>query len=215
MVQYKEVVTLRGEIQTISLPDSSIVTLNTDSRLIYPESFSGDERMVELQGEALFDVVSDPERPFIVKTESMNIKVLGTVFDVNVYENDCMSAVTIVSGQVEVDWTSGNILLEKNQQVNMDKATGDFAKVSIDAGDFLLWTKNALFFYRTPINDVVNRLNRHYPDVQIELSQGEYTNMITGKYLNEKVETVLTSIVYSTGLQCKKQGNKYTIYQKK
>ena len=216
MVQYKETVTQRGEIQTFFLPDQTKVTLNTESRILYPDVFDGDERTVELHGEALFDVVSDAERPFIVKTKSMNIKVLGTVFDVNAYECDRMSAVTVISGHVEVDWQSGNILLEPNQQVNLDQTTGDFARISIDANDFLLWTNSTLFFYRTPIRDVVNRLIRHYPQVQIALAEGDYTNLITGKYTNENVETVLTSIVYSSDLVLSrtKTGNKYTISKK-
>jgi hypothetical protein len=65
-----------------------------------------------------------------------------------------------------------------------------------------------------PLHEVVNMLNRYYPETEIELAEGEYTNLISGEHDNASLDAVLTSIIYSTGLHCKKQGNKYTIYNK-
>jgi len=75
-----------------------------------------------------------------------------------------------------------------------------------------LWTNGALYFHRTPIQEVVNILNRHYPQVVIVLAEGEYSNLITGEYENvNSAEEMLKSILYITGLKCKKTGNKYTL----
>ena len=216
MVLYVEAVTQRGEIKTYMLPDSTTVTLNAESRITYPDRFTGDERPVELHGEALFDVTSDPERPFKVKTGNLNVSVLGTVFDVKAYENDTQSTVSVASGIVEVDWKAGKALVEQNQQMNMDKTTGNFDKQTIDAEKYLSWTTGALYFNMTPIREVVNMLNRYYPQTEIKLADGEYPFLITGEHhTDKKVEAALNSIMYSTGLALKKSGNTYILYRHK
>ena len=221
-VQYVEESTARGEIKTIFLSDQTKVTLNAESRMKYPAEFYGNERSVELQGEALFEVTADPGRPFTVKTESMEIKVLGTVFDVKEYTDDLFSTVSVASGKVEVDlaggtvdtWHATSIFLEKDQQVRMDRITGNFEKLTIDAGKYLSWKDGTLYFHRTPVREVVNILNRYYPQINVELAEGEYSSLISGEHDNKRPEAVLTSIVYSTGLRCKKAENKFILYQK-
>ena len=210
-----EMATRLGEVKSFTLPDATIVTLNVGSRIIYPEKFTADERVVELYGEALFEVTSDPERPFIVKNDNMQIRVLGTVFDVKAYTEDIYATVSVVSGTVEVDLKGGKALLEQNQQVKINKVNGHFEKHTVDAQKYALWTSGSLYFNLTPIQEVVNMLNRSYPEMKVELAPGEYPNLISGEHENESLHSVLTSIVYSTGLQCKKQGNKYTISPKK
>jgi len=215
-VQYVEEVTGRGEIKTVFLPDLTKVTLNAGSRMKYPADFSDNERSVELYGEALFDVTSDPIRPFNVKTKKMNIKVVGTVFDVKDYDDDCLSSVSVVSGKVEVDLGDEKQMLEQNQQVTMNNTTGNIETTTINAEKYLSWTNGTLYFYRTPIREVVNMLNRHYPQVDIELAEGVYSNLITGEHDNVyHPEDILKGIIYTTGLKCKKSGNKYILYHEK
>ena len=212
-VLYVEEVTGRGEIKTVFLSDQTEVTLNAESRLKYPANFTGDERSVELAGEALFDVTHDPARPFTVKTASINIRVVGTVFDVKEYANDLTASVSVASGKVEVGLDDEKIMLEKNQQLKMDKNTGLFEKTTFDADNYLSWTEGTLYFHRTPIREVVNTLNRHYPHADIELAEGEYYNTFTGKYNKDyKMENYLKGIAYSTGLKYKKTENKYVLY---
>ena len=210
--QYVEEVTRRGEIRTVVLPDQTEVTLNAESRLTYPAVFTN-ERSVELQGEALFDVTSDADRPFTVTTTDMKVRVLGTVFDVKAYPGDDISLVSVASGKVEVGLANEKITLTQNYQAKMDKTTGSFEKLTIDADSYLSWINGALYFYRTPVREVVNILNRQYPQVDIELAEGDYSNQISGEYENGyTAEEILKSIVYITGLKCKKTGNKYTLY---
>ena len=213
-VQYVEEVTQRGEIKTVFLPDQTEVTLNVGSRIKYPANFIGDERSVELVGEALFDVTSDPERPFIVRTENMNIKVVGTVFDVKEYSDDLYSSVSVASGKVEVGLADRKLMLGKDQQVKMDKATGNVETMPFDTSKYMSWTDGTLYFEGTPIREVVNMLNRHFPQVDIELADNEYSNLIKGKHKSVYVENILESIVYISDLKFKKTGgNKYIVYK--
>jgi ferric-dicitrate binding protein FerR (iron transport regulator) len=218
-VQYVEEFTRRGEIKTVFLPDQTKVTLNADSRLTYPEVFTG-ERSVELCGEALFDVVSDGDRPFTVNTTDMKVSVLGTVFNVKAYANDEFLTVSVASGKVEVEQSvvetryAASTVLKKDQQLRIDKITGDVEKLTTSADIYRAWTERTLHFHRTTIREVVNMLNRYYPHVDVELADGDYSGIsISGKQNNKRIETVLASIMYSTGLQYKKSGSKIILYQ--
>ena len=211
----------RGEIKTIVLPDQTKVTLNVESRLTYPDVFA-DERTVELQGEAIFDVTPDSERPFTVATAGMNVKVLGTVFDVKAYPNDETLLVSVASGKVEVTTTAAMghaplsqenpLYLEKNHQAKIDRATGDVEKLNIDAERYLSWTDGVLYFNKTPMKEIVNMLNRSYPRMVFELAEGEYPNLITGKFDTKEMAPMLGVFFKLFGIQNKKTGNKIILY---
>ena len=212
-------VTGRDEIKTIVLPDQTKVTLNVESRLKYPAVFAG-ERSVELQGEAIFDVTHDSDRPFTVATTEMNVKVLGTVFDVKAYPGDELSMVSVASGKVEVETGRApsdqdnritSILLEKDHQLKIDKATGHFEKLTIDAERYLSWTDGSLYFHRTTVSDAVNMLNRYYPKLIFELAEGEY-DLVTGKLNPKKGDVRLEPVFRSFGLKYKQNGNKIFLY---
>ena len=213
LIQYVEESAQRGEIRTVVLPDHTEVTLNAASSIKYPANFTGDERSVELYGEALFNVTSDPTRPFTVKAENMNIRVVGTVFGVKAYADDMLSSVSVASGKVEVAFANEKVMLEQNQQTTMNKTTKDIETITIDAGKYLSWMDGTLYFNRTPVREVVNILNRHYPQVDIQLADGEYALLISGEHDNRRIEAVLRSIIYSTGLKCEKTENKYILYK--
>ena len=210
-VQYVEAVTGRGEIKTIVLPDQTKVTLNAESRLTFPAVFAN-ERSVELQGEAIFDVTHDNNRQFVVTTADMNVRVLGTVFDVKAYSEDKFTMVSVVSGKVEVNLPGGKALLEKNNQVKMNKTTGGFEKLAIDAEKYLSWTNGMLLFNDTPIHEVVNMLNRSNSQMVFELVEGEYPILITGRLDTKMLGTRLDDVMLSFGLKYKKTGAKIILY---
>lgn len=105
-IQMLEARTSPGMTAKVILPDSSIVHLNSDSRLRYPSSFRGEEeRKVELQGEAFFDVQKNPEQQFIVSTSrEAQVRVFGTRFNVEAYSEDPDITVTLVDGRVGFDY---------------------------------------------------------------------------------------------------------------
>ncbi|HTN07108.1 FecR family protein [Agriterribacter sp.] len=100
--QVSEVRSQKGSRSTLILPDGSKVWLNADSRLTYHNSFNNSKREVELEGEAFFDVVKDASRPFIVHTSGIDVKVLGTSFNVKSYPGDGTIEATLIRGMIEV-----------------------------------------------------------------------------------------------------------------
>jgi len=117
----------------IVLSDGSIVTLNSETVLRYPSEFSGQTREVYLDGEAFFDVAKDHKHPFIVHTGKMNVRVLGTAFNIKSYANDVTSETTLIRGAIEVtmaDRPSDRIILKPNDKLILKSTT--FKKYSAD-----------------------------------------------------------------------------------
>lgn len=125
---WQQKTTKKGAKSIITLPDGTSVTLNSESTLRYPAAFTGQTREVTLTGEAFFDVTKDHEHPFIIHTDKMNVKVLGTAFDVKSYPNDAVSETTLIRGAIEVtlkDRPSDRIILKPKEKliVTNDAAT--------------------------------------------------------------------------------------------
>jgi transmembrane sensor len=122
----QEIVAQKGSKTRTLLPDGSTVWLNAGSKITYPSSFNGAVREVTLQGEAFFDVVKQPDRPFIVHAADIDIKVLGTAFNVKSYDEDKTVETTLIRGLVQItrqnDRGKQPILLQPNQKLVLNKA---------------------------------------------------------------------------------------------
>jgi ferric-dicitrate binding protein FerR (iron transport regulator) len=91
-----------GSRTSVTLPDGTSVWLNSNSNLVYPDSFTGDHRIVELDGEAYFEVAKDERKPFIVKTDKYNVEVLGTAFNLEAYATKPVFKTTLFEGKVRL-----------------------------------------------------------------------------------------------------------------
>jgi ferric-dicitrate binding protein FerR (iron transport regulator) len=127
---YNEILVPYGSKTVITLSDSTKIWLNAGARLKYPANFNNDRREVFLQGEGFFDVTKDEQRPFFVKTNGMNIKVLGTKFNLMANADDNKIEASLVEGAIEVlglknDSQGGNLTLKPGQKLTLqkDKAT--------------------------------------------------------------------------------------------
>ena len=124
-----EVLAKRGTRSKIILPDGSQVWLNADSKLTYPNSFSSALREVNLEGEGFFDVVKDAKHPFVVHTSGIDIKVLGTAFNVKSYQQDPTIETTLLRGMIEVttreDSKSPKLILKPNEKLVFRKLVNE------------------------------------------------------------------------------------------
>ena len=137
--------TPRGQIFKIVLPDGTKVWVNANSSLSYPSKFIGPERLVELHGEAYFEVSKNPDQPFIVKTTDQQVRVLGTHFNINAYDNALTTQTTLIEGKVEVQHQRQKILLTPNQQANY-KGTA-LSKKNVDAAEYITWRDGYFTFH--------------------------------------------------------------------
>ncbi|WP_437919992.1 FecR family protein [Sphingobacterium sp. LRF_L2] len=160
-----EIATPRGGQYRITLPDGTNVIVNAATKLRYPLHFEKDKREVTLEGEAYFEVAHEADRPFYVKTEKQNIKVLGTKFNMSTYAKE-PSVTTLIAGSVEVTSPlSGEVKrLLPGQQAVLTKGAFDIKHVNTK--DYIAWTQDIFSFNNMLLSDILKHLERWY-DVEV------------------------------------------------
>lgn len=210
----KSFVAAKGERKNFQLPDGSIVTLNAGSKMTINDSYGISTRDIFLEGEAFFDVKHNKELPFIVHTPAMDVKALGTSFNVKAYPCEKLTEASLVKGLVEVtlkDEKNRKVLLHPNEKIEWvnsnDEAVAqkpDEKKILIDnlvqsltktdAGDVkeIAWMENKLVFTDEPLEDIAISLERWY-GVKIEFANDAIRQYrFTGVYEKEELATVLS-----------------------
>lgn len=152
----------RGETFKVVLSDGTEVFLNSDSRLSYPTVFKGKERSVFLEGEGYFKVTRDTEHPFIVKSGKMQVRVLGTEFNVRSYSPD-ETCVTLIEGKVAVSDTCEMSTTEmKAGQSARLASNGEFIVNDVDIQSFLYWKEGYFYFDDVTLVDMMKEIGRWY-----------------------------------------------------
>ncbi|MEL7588082.1 MAG: FecR domain-containing protein [Prolixibacteraceae bacterium] len=190
-IQFQTVHIPFGARTQFELPDGSMVWLNSGSSLTYSGNFSN-QRNVELQGEAFFDVVK-AKSPFVVSTPYGNVSVLGTAFNVHVYpDNDF--AVTLERGSVSLTDTGEGQeqVLLPGEQIRIEN--GRFVKSRVETHLFTSWKEGKLIFQREPFPAMMDRLERWY-NVEIAYSAGDFKELwFTGTIRDETLTEVMEMV---------------------
>lgn len=166
----------RGETFKVILSDGTEVLLNSDSRLSYPTVFKGKERIVSLEGEAYFSVTKDAEHPFIVKCGNVQVRVLGTEFNMRGYSADDV-CVTLIEGKVAVSDTSSlqSVEMIPGQSAQLT-SNGTFAVNEVDIESFLYWKEGFFYFDNITLVDMMKEIGRWY-NIDIEFRNSEIMNL--------------------------------------
>lgn len=146
----------------VVLPDGTKVSLNSGSVLEFPDYFMSEERVVNLKGEAFFDVVKSDGRPFIVNTDKLSIKVLGTKFNVKSYEDENNTYATLLEGKIELSTNKDQKAIHPGEQVVFDKKSTILDVKEIDTEPIVAWVDDMFYFDRTPLDDIMRSLSRWY-----------------------------------------------------
>ena len=160
-----ELIVPRGGEYQIELADGTRVWLNSATKLIFPRNFSGSERRVILSGEAFFEVARDESKPFIVETSRMDVKVLGTRFNVNAYADNEEVSATLVNGSVEV--SSGKqkpMVLVPGEQAYGN--AGELEKREVNVRLYTSWIDGRFLFNNAELEEIAKQVSRWY-DVKI------------------------------------------------
>jgi len=188
--------TTRGQIKWITLADGSKVRLNALSTLSFPERFSDSLREVVLSGEAFFEVSRDPTKPFIIVTEEVKTRVLGTSFNVSAREGSDRIEVTVASGKVRVETSEQRVELTPAEQARYDRATGALVEERIELADIMDWKDGILRFDDEPLGLIARKLEKWYGvsiDFENNLSRRCRS---TGTFEDESLSTVLDAIIF-------------------
>lgn len=200
------------------LADGSKITINSASDFEYPTEFSEEERRVKLIGEAFFDIAKNPEKPFIIETGDLRIRVLGTSFNVRNYGNESLAEITVRSGKVEVTHKNGGFtkILTANDQLTFDKKRMKVRDVSKDQNlNALGWWSGKLVFHTEKMSRVKLALERTY-DVELEFTNSAILKCdftLTNDIKSDGIENALEGLKFNFALDKieKVSGKKYQL----
>ena len=160
---FNQLIVPRGGLYLLVLSDGTRVWMNSDSHLKYPIMFAGDKREVILSGEAYFDVVKDESAPFIVKTESGKIEVLGTEFNIKCYSDESALVTTLVNGKVKFDdGMNPSVILKPEEQLIFEKENCQSIVRKINVNHYISWKDNRLSFQGETLDMIMKTLSRWY-----------------------------------------------------
>ena len=194
--EYHELQVSRGGEYKLTLPDGTFVYLNSASTLKYPTCFDPDKREVHLSGEAYFEVAKDPNKPFYVITDNIQIKVYGTTFNVNTHDPDYTSTV-LVQGKVGVSIVGKKeeIILNPSQLALFDKKQHKIDIQNINPQQYIAWKDGLFVFEEEPLEKIMDKLALWY-DCQVFYTNQESRNIRFTGYLkrHEQIDKILKAI---------------------
>jgi transmembrane sensor len=203
-----------GQKVQVLLPDGTKVWINSGSTLRYPKSFHGKTREVHLSGEAFFDVTHNKNHPFIVSTSEINIRVLGTAFNVSAYPDDPVITTTLVRGRVETYRKSlakipaNRVFLFPGQEAKYSSAEHKFTVDDVNTKIADSWKSGKLMFNNTPLTEIIKKLNRWY-NVDIRIQDTTIRNYLYSVNFNdESLQQVKEILEAITPIKFVKEGNK-------
>jgi transmembrane sensor len=189
--------TPKGKQSRLILSDGTTVWLNSKSQLKYPTDFADEAiREVFLEGEAFFEVTEDSTKPFIVRTSSASIKVLGTAFNVKSYSNDPFIETTLVKGKVSISTKQNKrdkeVVLLPHQQARIDKATRQIQlQKIIHTETYTSWTEGWIIFENEPFAKIKETLERWYNVTIVLEDQHSLSCTFSGKFKDKTLLEVL------------------------
>lgn len=204
-IEYKS----EAGMRTLDLPDGSRVFLNEGAKLAYPKTFD-EKRNVKLNGEAFFNVMADPKRPFRVNTGKVVVTVLGTSFNVKESENKSVQ-VYVEAGKVRVDLKEkeGSLILEPGQ---IAEANDDLKSSSMVDENYLSWKTKDFKFVDQPVGDILEVLQSAY-HVEVKARNLSLEDMrLTSTYSDQSFDAILSTICTAMNIGYNKEGKVYILH---
>ena len=206
---YNNITTRSGDQRHLILPDGTKIWLNAVSSIRYPKSFSGNERIVELEGECYFEVAPDASVPFRVKTNrGVEIQVTGTHFNIYAYKAEPIRA-TLLEGSIRVQSDNESALLKPRQQA-LIKKPGHLEIGNADIEEAIAWKNGVLLFNRADVPTVMRQIERWY-DVQVAYEGTIPEKEFVGKIPHNNTIQEVLQILELNDIHCRIEGRKITV----
>lgn len=198
-----------ADVQSVTLPDGSVVQLNSDSKLSYNSKTWDSDRMLELEGEAFFEVKKGSK--FIVHTDNGNVAVLGTSF--NVYSRSKKFDVYCTTGKVSVTAEKNTTILTPNQSVTVRGKKHDIQKDIMVSDGRANWKEGIYTYKGVSIMEVIKELERQL-DLKISISKELKKTQFTGSFTTTDKETALAEVFWPLGLKYENDGKHVIVTNK-
>ncbi len=212
--QFNTLVVPYGKRSVLTLADGTRIWLNSGSKLVYPSQFDARRREVYLEGQAYFSVTHAENAPFYVHTKDMEVKVLGTEFDVSAYDDDPYTATVLTKGSVELTTQRQALFGSKKTKITpgtravFDQQQAVLQTQQVDVKEYVSWKDGSLVLNTAPLAEILRKVSRYYR-VEIELKQPKLAGVrFRGELiLQDDVRDVLKGLALTTGLNYKQQPN--------
>lgn len=209
--------TEKGQKATVILSDGSTVRLNAMSSIRFPETFPEDSREIELNGEAFFTVKKDPERPFIVRSHTIETIALGTSFNINAYDTASVS-VALVTGKVKIKAVDGAfkfnksaVYLSPGESAFYDEGSGDINITPFDSNKLIAWKDEIIYYEKATHVDVFKQLARWYGVEFSFVNEPTEEWDVSGEFKGMSLELVLNTIRFTKGFDFQIQNDVVTV----
>ena len=199
---WAEIYSPNGARTKFSLPDGTKGWLNSNTKLKYPIDFK-ENRHLDLNGEAYFEVTHNKHSPFVVSTHNIDIKVLGTIFSVSAIDGENTTEVVLEKGQVAVENQDIKLkaILEPNEKLIFDNENKKFQTVVVNAQQYNSWKDGLLVFRNEPLSEVFKRLSRWY-NVKITIEDQQINRYkYRATFRDEPIEEVIRLIAITVPIE--------------
>lgn len=207
-----------GEKARLVLPDGSVVLLNAGSRISYTSDFDRRDRRLELDGEAYFEVRKNKGKPFVVSTPYLDVRVTGTKFNVNAYDDEPSVVASLVEGSVNVtSRADGRVYrLTPGHSLALAKASGEVTYPQLNGDVVLAWKDNRLVFADDDIASLAKKIEKWY-DVKVVYDPARFANSkFTVRLMEgERLDNLLDIIETALGAECSMRGDTLVITRRK
>ena len=204
-------------IESVVLPDGTKVDVNHGSTLIYPDVFDGDTRQVKLVGEAFFDVVRNEDNPFVIETQDLSVRVLGTSFNVKAYANSESTEVTVSTGKVSVGTKTAlqHVILEAGDAATYSKTGNFLEKTKVYTGNYKAWKTKEIEFNNTRLAKVFKTIEDVY-HISIEVDSMVHIEeeVLDATFSHHTLEHVMRAVCTSFNLKYEEVDGKYFISER-
>ena len=195
-----------GQKHKVDLPDGSIVWINENSTLDFPNQFTDNQRLVKLKGEAFFEVARNEAKPFIIETKETSIQVLGTSFNVRANNEEGFTEVVVKTGKVQFKENTNQktLILEANQKAIYNHSSKKFKETTSKNINEAAWQSNKLIFKDTRISEVFSDLEKHFK-VNIKTKNSKLLDCsFTSTFPSAQLKDILATIELSFNWEVKK-----------
>ncbi|MBE9586648.1 FecR family protein [Mucilaginibacter sp. JRF] len=198
-IAYNTIITPRGGQYEVMLPDGTSVWLNSASSLKYPVAFAGSERHVELNGEAYFEVAKDKNMPFTVNSGNVNIRVIGTHFNIAAYDDDPSTKTTLLEGSVKLSTANEAVVLTPGQQGVAENGSHNITTKTVNVQDAIAWKNGYFSFKKENIQCAMRKISRWY-DVDVVYDGKISDKLISGSVTRTQSITEMLSYLETIGI---------------
>ncbi|WP_195370473.1 MULTISPECIES: FecR family protein [Parabacteroides] len=204
----------KGQRAFVTLPDSTKVWLNSDTKISYPADYGMKERNVALVGEAYFEVAKNPAKRFVVETKGMQVEALGTAFNINSYKNDNKIIASLFSGSVRVSYEDHVAILKPHESVKVDLLTRNFLQYEDNnLKDIALWRENEITFDGESLEEIAGIINRLYNTTIYIEDESLKKECYIGTVRNNSLENFIDIINLTTPVVYENKGD--TVFLKR